>query len=202
MNPTAYCDRVDMLKVRRTKSASFRSIFSYYRKHYEALEASGSMPYRSTSLGAWATSRAVHVFYFFRNIGLSRYRLFIDLGSGDGIVTCIAGCFTHAVGIEVDRGLCSVAQIATRELNLDQRVSFICGDYLKQRIWQADCLYVYPDKPIHAVEELLPGWMGILLIYGPHFPPRHLVPVCDLRCGGDRLVGYQNPSDSNPAILP
>ena len=128
-----------------------------------------------TSLGAWATSRAPHVFSFFKQIDLGRYELFLDLGSGDGLVACIAGLFTHAVGIEVDPGLCNVAQRAARDLRLTERVGFICGDYLNLPIRHADCLYHYPDKPMDRLEDLLKGWRGTLLVYGPHFPPQTMV---------------------------
>jgi hypothetical protein len=175
----------------RSQSRAFSAVARYYRTLHNGLRDRGEGPYRLTTLGAWATSRAPHLFSFFRRIDLSRYDLFIDLGSGDGIVTCIAGLFTRSVGIEIDVELCHLAQRAARELKLADRVSFICGNYLDLRIRRAGCLYHYPDKPMHDLERLLTGWNGVLLIYGPHLPPRSLVPISRLECGRERLVVYE-----------
>ena len=172
----------------------FARLARHYRRRYEALEQNGAGCYQFTALGAWATSRAAHVFYFFRRIGLDRYRLFIDLGSGDGIVTCIAGLFTPAIGIEVDPGLCTTAQRAASTLELHDRTAFICGNYLAQQIHRADCLYIYPDKPFYALETRLASWPGTLLVYGPHLPPRRMLAEGRLRCGREQLTWYRNPS--------
>jgi hypothetical protein len=174
------------------RSRHFTTIVRYYRKFYEELEHSGAGLYRHTKLGAWAASRAPHVFYFFRTINLAVYNLFIDLGSGDGIVTCIAGLFTRSLGIEIDADLCSMAQNAARTLSLNGRTDFVCGDYLAQRFDKADCLYLYPDKPFNRIAEKLTNWQGAVLVYGPHFPPEALRPVRTLGCGKERMILYSN----------
>ena len=173
------------------RGRTFASIVRYYRRLHRSASDSSMEPYRATALGVWATSRAAHVFSFFRHIDLARYNLFLDLGSGDGIVTCIAALFTRSIGIEVDQGLCRVAQRAARELQLAERAGFICGDYLELPIWRSDCLYQYPDKPILGLEKALRDWQGALLVYGPHFPPETLFPVSRLQCGREKLVLYR-----------
>jgi len=130
-----------------------------------------ALPYRLTASGTWAASRPEHLFNFFKRVDLSSFSLFIDLGSGDGVASCAAGLFTRSIGIESDPYLVSRAARAARDLGLKDRVRFICADFLTQRIQEADCLYIYPDKPIDALEKTLEGWRGTLLIYGPHFPP-------------------------------
>jgi len=149
--------------------ASIGSVVRYYRDLHRAPDEESPGPYRLTSLGAWASSRAPHVFYFFRKIRLARFRLFLDLGSGDGIVACIAGLFTRSVGIEVDPFLCLTGRRAADVLGLTGRVHFICADYRFQRIHRADALYIYPDKPVLPFHEVLRDWRGTLLVYGPHF---------------------------------
>jgi hypothetical protein len=176
------------------RNHTFTSIVHHYRILHKKLEDAGTGPYQLTSKGVWAASRAPHVFSFFKSLELGRFNCFLDLGSGDGIVTCIAGMFTRSIGIEADFGLCRTARRAAMEMGLDERVSFICGDYLTQRIWNADCLYLYPDKPFYSIEALLEGWSGSLLVYGPHIPPRNLEPTLRLRCGKERLVVYQLPT--------
>jgi hypothetical protein len=173
------------------RGRAFAAIARYYRELHRSLSvADGGPPYRLTPLGAWAVSRAPHVFWFFRQMGLERYDLFLDLGSGDGVVAVIGGLFTRSIGIEGDTVLCGLARRAARDLGLTQRVSFICGDYLTLPIHTADCLYLYPDKPLDNLEELLTNWRGALLIYGPHFPPRAFSPVFRLQRGRERMVLY------------
>lgn len=173
--------------------ASIGSVVRYYRDLHRAPDEESPGPYRLTSLGAWASSRAPHVFYFFRKIRLARFRLFLDLGSGDGIVACIAGLFTRSIGIEVDPFLCLTGRRAADVLGLTGRVHFICADYRFQRIHRADALYIYPDKPVLPFHEVLRDWRGTLLVYGPHFAPDGFEPVEELRCGPERLLVYRKP---------
>jgi hypothetical protein len=174
------------------RGRSFAAIVRYYRELHGASGKVVTTPYRLTTLGAWATSRAPHVFSFFKQMELDRYELFLDLGSGDGVVACIAGLFTRAVGIEVDPELCGMAQRAGQDLELTGRVGFVCGNYLHLPIWHADCLYLYPDKPMRDLEALLTAWPGSLLVYGPHFPLRSMAPIRRLACGRERMVLYRN----------
>lgn len=188
MNPRPLCDNTCGLSPRQT--AAFAAIVRYYRALHRA-SAIAADPYRLTTLGAWATSRASHVFSFFRRIELGSYGLFLDLGSGDGIVACIAGLFTRSLGVEVDFELCSLAHRAAQDLRLTGRVGFVCGDYRQLRIQRADCLYHYPDKPMPELEALLEGWHGDLLVYGPHFPLRTRAPILKLASGRERLILYR-----------
>jgi hypothetical protein len=190
MNHKASC--VDLPVASQNLGQAFSAVARYFRALHGVLSDSYPGPYRMTALGAWATSRSPHVFSFFKRTNLSRYELFLDLGSGDGLVTCIAGLFTRSIGVEIDPELCRVAQGAVRELKLEERVSFVCGNYLQMPIWKADCLYLYPDKPMHELESLLTNWKGSLLIYGLHLPPRNLLQVSKLQCGRESLVLYQN----------
>lgn len=165
-------------------------LIRYYRELH-GLWTEGAGAYRLTAAGAWAASRPAHLFYFFRRINLAAFKLFLDLGSGDGIVSCLAGIFTHSVGIEADQELAARAGQAARDLGLENRVNFVCGDFFTQRIQKADCLFIYPDKPVYALEELLKGWQGTLVIYGPHFPPKRFLLKEKLRCGRETLSLYR-----------
>jgi hypothetical protein len=170
----------------------FAQIDAHYQDLYRQMQQRGEVPYRNTQLGAWAASIGANTFDFFSRIQLDKVRLCIDLGSGDGIVACIAGLFTRAVGIEIDPALCSLASRAVQRLRLDQQVSILCADYRTQRIRAADCLYLYPDKPVAETEALLVGWPGRLVIAGAHFPPENFVPVERLQMNRDRLVVYRH----------
>jgi hypothetical protein len=67
----------------------------------------------------------------------------------------------------------------------------ICGDYRTHQVRRADCLYLYPDKPVADLEALLAGWQGTLLVAGPHFPLQCFAPVKRLTIGRDQLVAYR-----------
>ncbi len=151
----------------------------------------GQAPYKLTSHGAWARSRPAHLFYFFKKVGLGSFDLMVDLGSGDGTASCMAGLLTRALGIEADFDLASQAMKSARHLGMDTRVRFICADFYTQRIRNADCLFIYPDKPIYALEQALEGWEGTLLVYGPHFPPKRLRLAEKLTCGKETLCVYR-----------
>jgi len=177
-------------------------ILRHYRRLHEALERSGPGAYRITSRGAWAVSRPAHVYYFLKRLGIEKDRLFVDLGSGDGVVACVAGLFTRSVGIEADPELCRIAAQAVVDLELGHRVEMVCGDYLAMDLRRADCLYLYPDKPFDALAERLESWRGRLLVYGPHFPPAGLIPGLHLRCGRERIQEYRaRPGPYSPTAL-
>ena len=173
------------------RTVKFLRILHHYRRLHEDFERSGSGAYRITSLGAWAASRPAHVYYFLKRLGIEKDRLFVDLGSGDGLVACVAGLFARSVGIEADPELCRTAGRALLDLALSHRVEIVCGDYLTMDLRRADCLYLYPDKPFYALEERLQSWPGRLLVYGPHFPPARLIPGRQLRCGRERIQEYR-----------
>jgi hypothetical protein len=186
MNPTASSAH------NRRPEARPSEVIRYFDKLYEGgPRTSGSIPYRLTSRGAWARSRPAHLFFFFKKVGLSSFRLVVDLGSGDGTASCMAGLFTRALGIEADPELASQAMETARRLGMDERVGFICADFFTQSIRNADCLYIYPDKPVYDLEEALEGWEGTLLIYGPHFPPKRLRLTEKLTCGKETLSIYR-----------
>jgi hypothetical protein len=163
-------------------------ITAYFRKIQE--ENGQSYPYKRTVSGAWAASRPEHLFHFFRKLEITRFRLFVDLGSGDGVACCAAALFTRSIGIESDPILVSRAARAVRDLKLEGRVDFICADFLTQRIQCADCLFIYPDKPVYALEDVLGDWGGTLLIYGPHFPPKRSPLKEKLRFGMETVSVY------------
>lgn len=127
--------------------------------------------YKATSLGMWACSDTGEVAKLFEQIGLEDYQHLADIGSGDGRVVLVASLFTRATGIEVDPELIDLGRQVARELNLS-RAGFLKGDARQADLSPYDLLYIYPDKPLDWLEDLLPaGWRGRLLVYGPYFKP-------------------------------
>lgn len=170
------------------RSEEFRKIYKYYAELYKIHD---EVPYRSTSGGMWAVSRPVSIYYFFQKLNLQGRRLFIDAGSGDGVVVAVASIFTNAVGIEIDPELCTLAAQAYRTLDL-ANASVICGNYLTLNIYYADTIYIYPDKPFDPLADLLKSknWSGELWVYGLHFPPRGWTLRATETAGRDRLCVY------------
>ncbi len=169
----------------------FSSIYRAYEQFYESLDRQGLMPYSLTAGGAWAASRPAHTFRFFRLAQLEQYRKVIDLGSGDGIAAHLASLFTSSVGIEIDESLCATARNISQGLNLPNPIEFLCEDYLRYDLSSADCLYIYPHMPVWVLEERLTNWRGTVLIYGPHFKPKILRAVRELKCGRERMIIYK-----------
>ncbi|SFM68673.1 hypothetical protein [Thermodesulforhabdus norvegica] len=175
----------------------FQRIFRYYAGRYKKLFPGLKGPYGITEVGAWAASRPVYVFSFFKKLHLEKASLFIDLGCGDGIVVAVASLFTTAVGIERNFELAHHASLAFKTLGL-KKASVICGDFLEQKIELADVLYIYPDKPVFGLFNRLKekGWEGELWVYGPHLAPPKLLPTNRITLGKDTLTLYDfsNPS--------
>jgi hypothetical protein len=128
---------------------------------------------RPTPRGLWAASTAGEVFSLLEALGAEGCRRFADLGSGDGLVTCIASLFCPATGIECDPGLVAKARELRDQLGLS--AEFVCADFLTQDLSGFDLLYIYPDKPLDELErKLAPRLRGRLIVYSWHFPLRLL----------------------------
>ncbi len=174
--------------------SEFLKIFAYYRKLNYSLsdDSFKGEGYKITRVGLWASSRPVFVYYFFKKLSLANKGLFLDAGSGDGLVVAIASIFTRAMGIECDIELCKIACKAFRDIGISNANVF-CGNYLDHKIWKADVIYLYPDKPINNLVKLLylQKWQGELWIYGHHFPPEFAKLKTKLKKGKDFLTVYK-----------
>ncbi len=134
-------------------------------------QASLEEPYKMTPAGMWACSVAEELAELFAALDLGRFQHFADLGSGDGRAVLLAALYTQATGIEADPELVAVARHLAAELGLT-RADFIQGDLRQVDLSPYDLLFIYPDKPLTWLENLLPDlWRGRLLVYGPHFKP-------------------------------
>ena len=152
----------------------FNLIKQEYDNFYKSLLRQGKVPVRDTEKGIWGTAIADNVFNFFKKIRLSKYKKFIDLGSGDGKVVLIASLFTDATGIEFDKELHKKALEIKNKLKL--RAKFIKGDYLKVDLSKYDIIFINPDKGFHkgVEDKLLKELKGKLFVYNNIFLPRFL----------------------------
>jgi hypothetical protein len=163
-----------VLKLTPAERASrFKQIEAAYQRWWSERDRGGEPACRVTPLGLWGHSSPSEVFELFERLHLDQASSLADLGSGDGLVTCIAQLFCPATGIECDPGLVAKAQELAGALGLDVR--FILGDFLAQDLSAYDFLYAYPDKPLMELEkELARRLRGRLIVYSCHFPLKHL----------------------------
>ncbi|MFH0809989.1 MAG: class I SAM-dependent methyltransferase [Pseudomonadota bacterium] len=162
-----------------------------FRKILDAYAERRREPGRPTSRGMWVSSTAAEVFELLAVLDAERCRRFVDLGSGDGLVTCIASLFCPATGIEADAAL--VAEAGALRDRLGLKAEFICGDFLREDLSRYDLLYIYPDKPLSPVleEVLAEGGAGRLVVYGCHFPPGRLSRVKTVQLATCQAAVYQ-----------
>jgi hypothetical protein len=140
----------------------------------------------------WAVSDMEAVYGAFCHFRLDRYSHMADLGSGDGAVVLVASLFTRASGYELDEVLHGKSVEFRNQLNLTQ-AEFFQQDYLQADLSPYDLLYIYPDKPLYDLEEILrPSWHGHLLVNGPHFPPRYFGKIAQSPPDVGRLTLYQS----------
>ncbi|MFC1723489.1 class I SAM-dependent methyltransferase [Nanoarchaeota archaeon] len=152
----------------------FLEIKKAYKIHESDLLDKGKNLFWTTDKGMFGTSNMDTVFGFFKEIGLGKYKKFLDLGCGDGRIVLIASLFTDAVGIEYDKELVGKAQEMRDKLGMDCR--FIAGDYMKHDIGQYDVVYINPDKGFlwGLDNKLSSDLSGDLFVYNEIFKPNAL----------------------------
>jgi hypothetical protein len=161
----------------KDRAERFEEIRRVYGEWHAHLAAHSECHARPTSRGLWAASTPHDVFALLTALSAEGCRHFADLGSGDGLVTCIASLFCPATGIECDAGLVEKANELRDRLGLS--AEFVCGDFFAQDLSRFDLLYVYPDKPMWDLEKALaPRLRGRLVAYSCHFPLK-LLPILD-----------------------
>jgi hypothetical protein len=85
--------------------SKFQQIKEEYERFYNHLLSRGRLPLKDTGAGYWAMSVSDDLWHLYRKLDLSKYKNFIDIGSGDGKAVAVASLFTKATGIEIDKEL-------------------------------------------------------------------------------------------------
>lgn len=154
--------------------SKFRQINLEYDNFYKSLLKEGKIATRETEVGTWGISVASDIYSLFRKINLSKYKNFIDLGSGDGKVVLIASLFTNATGIEYDFEL-HIKSVEIRD-KLKLQAELFQGDFLEHDLSKYDVIFMNPDKGFHTgvEDKLLKEMEGILIVYNAIFKPRFL----------------------------
>lgn len=167
----------------------FSEISRFYTRRRSRLILAGRSQ-RSTKLGYWAMSNPLHVYELFKRIGLDRFKSFVDLGSGDGVVVAVASLFTKAAGVEVDEELHNAAEDMKQKLGI--RCTFKNADYLDEDLSQYDLIFINPDNYFHRLEKnLAEDFRGVLIITDNIFRPLTLSPEKSITVMGARYSIYK-----------
>ena len=158
-------------------------------------------PFFDTAQGTWAGSIPKEVFAVFKQIGLSPFHKFLDLGSGDGRVVFIAALFCNEVtGIESDKELLNKSLMMKEKLDVKfsmhvKEVKFINQDYQNHDLSEYNYIFINPDKPFYkgTEEKLLKELKGKLIVYGNAFLPLKLREVKSFFIEGTRVGVYEKP---------
>lgn len=154
----------------------FFQIKKEYEDFYKDLLRSGKLPMWSTAKGFWNASISDEIYEIFKRINLSRFKNFLDIGSGDGKVVLIASMFCeNAEGVEIDSFLHEKAVEIKNKLDIDN-ATFHSKDFFQHDFSKYGLLFLSPDTPLERgiEEKLLKEMNGKLVHYGHHFHPRFL----------------------------
>ena len=144
-----------------------------YNDYYTSLFLKGSAPLKHTSLGLWGVAATDDVVGVFKRLQLSKYKRFIDLGSGDGKIVFLASLFTDATGIEVDPELITLSKDMQKRLKTQGTI--VEGDYMQSDLSQYDLVFIHPDKEFYEIEKkIVQELQGTLVVYNAVFKPLQL----------------------------
>jgi len=159
--------------------AHIEAISKKYDEFYRFIFKKGMFAAKATEKGFWGPTPTNEVLEILNQLSISRYRNFIDLGSGDGKVVLLASLFTKATGIEFDPWLFRVARDIKGKLSHIPHLSkaeFIEQDFMEHNLNGYDAVFCVPDKPMGRglEKKLLRELSGDLIVYGHHFHPSKL----------------------------
>ena len=169
----------------------FNQIREVYEQFTRDLLKRGQLPLKSTAKGFWNPAADEEVFAAFKQLGLEKYKRFLDIGSGDGRVVHIASLFTpKAQGVEIDESLHLVAEHMQRKLS--SSAVFHCKDVFSHDLSSYDALFINPDTPMERgmEDKLLAEMNGHLIHYGHHFHPKFLEKKTAIDVNGTPVTVY------------
>ena len=170
----------------------FSEIKKEYDVFYRSLLQRGKLPMRSTEKGFWNASVSDEIYDAFKKIKLSKFRNFLDIGSGDGKVVLVASLFCkNAEGVEIDDLLHHKALEIKEKFGLGN-AAFHNKDFFEHDFSKYDILFSAPDAPFERGLEnkLLKEMKGKLIHYGHHFHPKNLKKKESFQVNGSLVTLY------------
>ncbi len=170
----------------------FKSILETYSKRRRKLLTTGKSQY-STQVGYWAMSNPLQIFELFKQIELNKNSSFVDLGSGDGIITATASLFTKSSGVEFDSKLHKAATEIKEKLGLSYELKNLnyLDELFYETLWKYDTIFINPDNYFHKLEKILvERFSGTLIITENIFQPLTLKPIKQICIRGTKFNIY------------
>lgn len=175
--------------------------FEKIKKNYDDYQLSllrhGRLPVKDTGVGFWGATPLSELFTLFKNMGLYRYKSFLDLGSGDGRVVLTASLFDiESHGIEADEELVDTALEHRRKLALEHfnKTKFLHKNFMEHKLSGYDLVYVSPDKPFfrdNFENKILSELDGQLIVHGWEFHPQNMQKVDEHVYDGEKFTVYK-----------
>ena len=172
--------------------AAFIQVKKEYDNFYRSLLQKGKLPMRSTEKGFWNAAISDEIYKAFKKINLSKFKNFLDIGSGDGKVVLIASLFCkNAEGIEIDNFLHNKAIEMKNKFKINNAV-FHNKDFFRHDFSRYDILFLSPDAPLERGLEnkFLKELNGKLIHYGHHFHTRFLKEENNFLVNGNLISLY------------
>ena len=172
----------------------YQHLKSEYDSFYSEIMRKGKLPMWSTQTGFWNASLSDEIFAAFKKLNLNEFKNFLDLGSGDGKVTMLAGLFCeNAEGVEIDPMLHLKAIEVKNKFNA-RNVHFHNKDFMHHDLKDYDAIFISPDAPLERGVErkLLQELNGKLILFGNHFHPKILQKEKGFRGTHNLVAVYSN----------
>ncbi len=149
----------------------FKIIEELYTEYDNNREKQEKKLVYETEKGIFGTSSMQDMYDFLTTIEAKKEDVFVDLGSGDGRVVCVASLFCDAIGIEFDETLVTLSKEQAKKL--ESKATFLQQDYETYAFSKATILFCYADHFFNKefIEKLKKEFTGSLYIYqGTFFP--------------------------------
>ncbi len=162
-----------------SKTEHIEQIKRAYMDFERSLLKNGQFLSKDTGIGYWGVTPIHEIHEVFRQLGITKHKHLVDLGSGDGRVVLLAAAMgIKATGIEGDNWLMRTALEMKRNIEHSsmENASFLADDFMKIDISPYDIVYVSPDRPFYRGlgNKLHNELKGKLLVHGYEFLPNTL----------------------------
>lgn len=171
----------------------YEEIKQAYKKIHEEFLHSNKLLVKYLDKGVWAPSIPKELFKIF-NKYKDKNKLFLDLGSGDGVAVMIASLFfKQAHGIEMNREFYNISKEMRTKLGI-KNVTLVHDDFFNLNFSKHDILFIAPDKEftLKLENKLARELNGKFIVYSSIFQPKTLNKVAEFQTHHFDVCVYEN----------
>ncbi|MBD3164092.1 hypothetical protein GF323_02755 [Candidatus Woesearchaeota archaeon] len=153
----------------------YRQIKQAYEELHRNFLLKNSILVKHLNKRVWAPSIAKEVYRIFQKYG-DKEKVFLDLGSGDGIAVMIASLFfKRAYGIEIEKEFFDISLRMKKKIGI-HNAAFLNSDFYKADFSKYDILFIAPDSEftLRLENKVSRELDGKLIVYSSIFQPRTL----------------------------